>query len=324
MFPTPQTAVTQPNDSVRSYLGFFDIGRKSTVPKKSCTSTKLKISSKSWTRQSSQRCKSRFSTNSQSLLLVLISRYVAVCTSLPRLHTDSQKRWRSVLFTSGTTSTFAISSATMWRLFFQSCLLLSTRIQRVTGIGKEHSKSKTRLTNLSRTIHGMVYNAMKLFMEINPQLFDDCSHEYTEMQNSAEQRQLSRQAKWDKIAEQAKRRASMADNPAAGANGRALNEVNSTRVDEMDPITQDSQKRLNALKLQDESNVSKDRRQREQDRPNSVGCVTLPFISSYVAQFLTHNSSREGGTRPQMTPDLNALVEKLALEARDEALEEVQ
>jgi serine/threonine-protein phosphatase 2A regulatory subunit B' len=170
----------------------------------------------------------------------------------------------------------------------------------------------------------MVYNAMKLFMEINPQLFDDCSHEYTEMQNSAEQRQLSRQAKWDKIAEQAKRRASMADNPAAGANGRALNEVNSTRVDEMDPITQDSQKRLNALKLQDESNVSKDRRQREQDRPNSVGCVTLPFISSYVAQFLTHNSSREGGTRPQMTPDLNAQVEKLALEARDEALEEVQ
>jgi serine/threonine-protein phosphatase 2A regulatory subunit B' len=170
----------------------------------------------------------------------------------------------------------------------------------------------------------MVYNAMKLFMEINPQLFDDCSHEYTEMQNSAEQRQQSRQAKWDKIAEQAKRRTSMADNPAAAANGRAPNEVNSTRVDEMDPITQDSQKRLNALKLQDESNVSKDRRQREQDRPNSVGCVTLPFISSYVAQFLTHNSSREGGTQPQMTPDLNALVEKLALEARDEALEEVQ
>ena len=32
----------------------------------------------------------------------------------------------------------------------------------------------------------MVYNAMKLFMEINPQLFDDCSHDYTEHQNNAE------------------------------------------------------------------------------------------------------------------------------------------
>ena len=28
----------------------------------------------------------------------------------------------------------------------------------------------------------MVYNAMKLFMEVNPQLFDDCSHDYAESQ----------------------------------------------------------------------------------------------------------------------------------------------
>jgi serine/threonine-protein phosphatase 2A regulatory subunit B' len=130
------------------------------------------------------------------------------------------------------------------------------------------------MLNLSRTIHGMVYNAMKLFMEINPQLFDDCSHEYTEMQNSAEQRKQTRQSKWDKIAEQAKRRASTADNPSSGTNGRATNATDS----DMDPITQDSQKRLNALKLQDESNVSKDRRQREQDRPNSVGYVILPLV----------------------------------------------
>jgi serine/threonine-protein phosphatase 2A regulatory subunit B' len=117
---------------------------------------------------------------------------------------------------------------------------------------------------------------MKLFMEINPQLFDDCSHDYTEMQNSAEQRQQARQSKWDKITELAGRRQSAAGVSSAGANGSAPNTAaSSTRAEEMDPITQDSQKRLNALKLQDESNVSKDRRQREQDRPNSVGCLTL-------------------------------------------------
>lgn len=35
------------------------------------------------------------------------------------------------------------------------------------------------LTFLShRTIHGMIYNALKLFMEINPELFDECVHNY--------------------------------------------------------------------------------------------------------------------------------------------------
>ena len=29
-----------------------------------------------------------------------------------------------------------------------------------------------------RTIHGMVYNALKLFMEINPDLFEECLQNY--------------------------------------------------------------------------------------------------------------------------------------------------
>ncbi|CZT21427.1 related to B56-delta regulatory subunit of protein phosphatase 2A [Ramularia collo-cygni] len=51
----------------------------------------------------------------------------------------------------------------------------------------------------NRTIHGMVYNAMKLFMEVNPQLFDECSHNYTEDQNNAEGVKAARQAKWDRL-----------------------------------------------------------------------------------------------------------------------------
>ncbi|KAG6272805.1 Serine/threonine-protein phosphatase 2A 56 kDa regulatory subunit delta isoform [Claviceps purpurea] len=62
----------------------------------------------------------------------------------------------------------------------------------------------------NRTIHGMVYNAMKLFMEINPQLFDDCSHDYTEQQNTAGEREALRERKWAVLAEKAdQRRASM-------------------------------------------------------------------------------------------------------------------
>lgn len=103
----------------------------------------------------------------------------------------------------------------------------------------------------------MVYNAMKLFMEINPQLFDDCSHDYTEQQSTLEQRNQQRQHKWDKIAEQAKQ---MQSNPgtykSSAVNKTRQNVVNAPpRIDEIDPITQDSQKRLDALKLQDESSV---------------------------------------------------------------------
>ncbi len=32
--------------------------------------------------------------------------------------------------------------------------------------------------NCYRTIHGLIYNALKLFMEMNQKLFDDCTQHY--------------------------------------------------------------------------------------------------------------------------------------------------
>ncbi|KAA6406506.1 MAG: phosphatase 2A regulatory B subunit [Lasallia pustulata] len=123
----------------------------------------------------------------------------------------------------------------------------------------------------NRTIHGMVYNAMKLFMEINPQLFDDCSHDYTELQNSAEQRQQARQSKWDKLAEQAKKREnstlSASIPPATTARGAKVTVP--MRIDEVEPLTQDNQKRLDALKLQDEGSTGRERRPKDHETQNS-------------------------------------------------------
>lgn len=111
----------------------------------------------------------------------------------------------------------------------------------------------------------MVYNAMKLFMEINPQLFDDCSHEYNEQQNSAEQREKARQHRWEQLAEQAKlRKQGLLPSPAKASAPAA---DTTPHADDIDPITHDSQKRLNALKLQDESSPGKERKP---ERQNSV------------------------------------------------------
>jgi serine/threonine-protein phosphatase 2A regulatory subunit B' len=115
----------------------------------------------------------------------------------------------------------------------------------------------------------MVYNAMKLFMEINPQLFDDCSHDYTEQQNNAEAREQVRQNKWKALTEQAKRVSSNGTTRTGPMSSPSRSKVTTPlRIDEVDPMTEDNQKRLDSLKLQDG-----DRRDRRgtHDRQNSVG-----------------------------------------------------
>ncbi|KAI0169519.1 protein phosphatase 2A regulatory B subunit [Hypoxylon sp. FL1284] len=118
----------------------------------------------------------------------------------------------------------------------------------------------------NRTIHGMVYNAMKLFMEINPQLFDDCSHEYTEQQNNAGAREALRERKWAAITEQANRRKPNGADESAGLSPKQLNIM--PRVEEADSVTEDNQKRLDSLKLQDADRGN--RRQNTHERQNSA------------------------------------------------------
>jgi serine/threonine-protein phosphatase 2A regulatory subunit B' len=108
----------------------------------------------------------------------------------------------------------------------------------------------------------MVYNAMKLFMEINPQLFDDCSHDYTEQQNSAAAREATRERKWAALGEKADQRRALNNAGDAARN----NTTSLSRVDEVDPVTEDNQKRLDSLKLQDAG-----RRPGAHERQSSVG-----------------------------------------------------
>jgi serine/threonine-protein phosphatase 2A regulatory subunit B' len=116
-----------------------------------------------------------------------------------------------------------------------------------------------------RTIHGMVYNAMKLFMEVNPQLFDDCSHDYAESQNNASERQQNRNARWEKLAKLAEARQNgTVDLKAPSQTSKVSSPM---RTDDSDPLSQDSQRRLEALRLQD------DRRPVEFERQSSQTSV---------------------------------------------------
>lgn len=88
-------------------------------------------------------------------------------------------------------------------------------------------------------------------MEINPQLFDDCSNDYTELQNSAAAREQARKHKWEVLDEQAKRR-------KAASAGKVVTNANSNgnAKYDADAMAQDSQKRLDALKLHDDVAVA--------------------------------------------------------------------
>ncbi|KAK4997492.1 serine/threonine-protein phosphatase 2A 56 kDa regulatory subunit delta isoform [Elasticomyces elasticus] len=123
----------------------------------------------------------------------------------------------------------------------------------------------------NKTIHGMVFNAMKLFMEVNPQVFDECSNEYAERQKSEGQRQQTRQSKWDRLAEQAKamQNGKIAPKSLPGAQGPKITPP--LRSDDGDLVSHDSSRRLEQLRIQDDAMpVNKDRRPKDYERHSAV------------------------------------------------------
>lgn len=117
----------------------------------------------------------------------------------------------------------------------------------------------------------MVYNAMKMFMEINPQLFDDCSHEYSEKQNNKSTLERERQEKWEKLDQLAKNRKS-GEAPITSTNAKTEPAPDkSPNSENVDPIAHDNSERLQSLKLDDDATApSKERQLREREGQNSV------------------------------------------------------
>lgn len=115
----------------------------------------------------------------------------------------------------------------------------------------------------------MVYNAMKMFMDINPQLFDECSHEYNEQQNSAEQREKARLDRWDKISELAKDRKSGIAPPPVTSSVIDIPE----QIDEVDAVTEDTQERMDSLRIQDDTGAPKERRRVREISQNPVSSM---------------------------------------------------
>ena len=84
-----------------------------------------------------------------------------------------------------------------------SCSLLFIKIQ--SRIGTSESNQTSILSFCSshiffiRTIHGLIYNALKLFMEMNQKLFDDCTQQYRSERLKEKEKFKEREEFWNQI-----------------------------------------------------------------------------------------------------------------------------
>eukprot|EP00732_Lithocolla_globosa_P003281 Lithocolla_globosa_v1_NODE_2556_length_1955_cov_492.368947.p2 type:complete len:186 gc:universal NODE_2556_length_1955_cov_492.368947:588-31(-) len=71
-------------------------------------------------------------------------------------------------------------------------------------------------THWNRTIHGLVYNALKLFMEISPKLFDECTNRYKQNRQLEKKKQKEREETWAKLEGMARARLRTKTTDSAG------------------------------------------------------------------------------------------------------------
>ena len=93
----------------------------------------------------------------------------------------------------------------MRRLFYQSCSQHYIKIPNLTGTSNLLANLNTDKIIISkkliifRTIHGLIYNALKLFMEMNQKLFDECSQKYKTERQKEKEKVKERDELWTKI-----------------------------------------------------------------------------------------------------------------------------
>ncbi|CAH0550067.1 unnamed protein product [Brassicogethes aeneus] len=65
---------------------------------------------------------------------------------------------------------------------------------------------KNSKSHWNKTIHGLIYNALKLFMEMNQKLFDECTQQFRHERQLERERQHQRQELWVRVENLAARR----------------------------------------------------------------------------------------------------------------------
>ena len=89
---------------------------------------------------------------------------------------------------------------------------------------------KNSKSHWNKTIHGLIYNALKLFMEMNQKLFDECTQQFKLEQKKEKEKQKQRLDAWKKLEELA------GENPDVHNVSRLMNDLNLTSNSNLDEM----------------------------------------------------------------------------------------
>uniref|UniRef100_A0A8C8HY89 Serine/threonine protein phosphatase 2A regulatory subunit n=1 Tax=Oncorhynchus tshawytscha TaxID=74940 RepID=A0A8C8HY89_ONCTS len=145
-------------------------------------------------------------------------------------------------------------------------------------------------THWNKTIHGLIYNALKLFMEMNQKLFDDCTQQFRTEKNKEKAKWKEREEAWVKIENLAK------SNPQVSS--KHLSPCFLVYVDPSDlgsPMETDGpmMEDVNILKKTIEEEATQLQRNERKERPLVRRKSELPQDISTVKALETHRRAND-------------------------------
>nr|CAD7395743.1 unnamed protein product [Timema cristinae] len=144
----------------------------------------------------------------------------------------------------------------------------------------------------NKTIHGLIYNALKLFMEMNQKLFDECTQQYKQERQREKERQRDRDDAWTRVEELAMR------NPCYAPS--CTDSINSS-IDLSSPIAEgDADDDMTYEKL--EAEAREVRKTRNKEKPLLRRKSELPHDTYTLKALIDHKRADEFLPTP---PDVN-------------------
>lgn len=145
----------------------------------------------------------------------------------------------------------------------------------------------------NKTIHGLIYNALKLFMEMNQKLFDECTQQYKqERQKREKERQRDRDEAWTRVEELAMR------NP--GYAPSRTNSIDSSIGEMGSPLDGDADDDMTYEKL--EAEAREVQKARNKEKPLLRRKSEIPHDTYTLKALIDHKRADEFLTTP---PDVN-------------------
>ncbi|XP_064546311.1 serine/threonine-protein phosphatase 2A 56 kDa regulatory subunit gamma isoform isoform X2 [Drosophila montana] len=163
-------------------------------------------------------------------------------------------------------------------------------------------------THWNKTIHGLIYNALKLFMEMNQRLFDECSKNYKQEKQQEREKLSQREELWQQVESLAKTnpewtKARRFSDSLPMSDSQILYDQYNENCDlTYDKLEQQSRPPP-ALKQQPNQEPREMRGERNKDKPLIRRKSDLPSDSGTVRALIEHKRTDEYLTTPP--PDAN-------------------